>query len=103
MKHSLSSQVAIIGAGPYGLAAAAHLRAANVECQVFGESMEFWDKFMPEGMLVRSIRAASNVSDPHRTRSLDSYLEAERLQPPHPLSRKEFVRYGKWFQRHVVP
>ncbi len=29
-------QMAIIGAGPYGLAATAHLRGANVETHVFG-------------------------------------------------------------------
>jgi cation diffusion facilitator CzcD-associated flavoprotein CzcO len=103
MNHSLSSQVAIIGAGPYGLAAAAHLRAAQVECTIFGEAMEFWDKQMPEGMMVRSVREASHIADPQRARTLDHYLAAEKFEAPHPLSRKEFVRYGKWFQRHVAP
>jgi cation diffusion facilitator CzcD-associated flavoprotein CzcO len=103
MNNPLSSQVAIIGAGPYGLAAAAHLRAANVECIVFGEAMEFWDKQMPEAMLVRSIREASHIADPQRARTLDRYLAAEKIDAPQPLSRKEFVRYGKWFQRHVAP
>jgi cation diffusion facilitator CzcD-associated flavoprotein CzcO len=103
MNNALSTQVAIIGAGPYGLAAAAHLRAAKVECTVFGESMEFWDKQMPEDMLVRSIREASHIADPHRARTLDRYLAAEKIDAPQPLSRKEFVRYGKWFQRQVVP
>ena len=32
-------QVAIIGAGPYGLAAAAHLRAAKVETRTFGSGV----------------------------------------------------------------
>src|SRR4051812_30634261 len=103
MKTPLSSQVAIIGAGPYGLAAAAHLRAAKVECTIFGEAMEFWDKQMPEGMMVRSVREASHIADPQRARTLDHYLVAENIDAPHPLSRKEFVRYGKWFQRHVAP
>jgi cation diffusion facilitator CzcD-associated flavoprotein CzcO len=42
--------VAVIGAGPYGLAAAAHLRAANVSTHVFGEPMGFWRRNMPKGM-----------------------------------------------------
>ncbi len=33
--------IVIIGAGPYGLAAAAHLRAAGVGVHVFGEAMAF--------------------------------------------------------------
>jgi cation diffusion facilitator CzcD-associated flavoprotein CzcO len=39
--------VAIVGAGPYGLSAAAHLRAAGVEARVFGRTMEFWERQMP--------------------------------------------------------
>lgn len=35
--------VSIIGAGPYGLSAAAYLRAAGVETRVFGEPMCFWE------------------------------------------------------------
>ena len=39
--------VAIIGAGPYGLAVGAHLRAADVPVRVFGEAMAFWRRNMP--------------------------------------------------------
>src|SRR5213079_230240 len=47
--------VAIVGAGPYGLSAAAHLRAANgLDVRVFGEPMSFWERHMPKGMLLRS-------------------------------------------------
>src|SRR4051812_15368248 len=77
-------QVAIVGAGPYGLAAAAHLRAAKIETHVFGETMEFWSKQMPEGMMVRSIWEASHISDPSRVLTLDAYVKAEGLQLPHP-------------------
>lgn len=42
----------IIGAGPHGLAAAAHLRRSGVECRVFGVPMDFW-KTMPIGALLR--------------------------------------------------
>src|SRR5512133_36325 len=37
-----SIELAIIGAGPYGLAAAAYLQPAGVEFQVFGEPMASW-------------------------------------------------------------
>ena len=48
--------VAVIGAGPYGLSAGAHLKAKGIAVRVFGEPMEFWANKMPEGMLLRSPR-----------------------------------------------
>ncbi len=39
--------VAVIGAGPYGLAVAAHLQDAGVQTTVFGGAMDFWDEHMP--------------------------------------------------------
>jgi len=68
-------QVAIVGAGPYGLAAAAHLRAANVELRVFGKAMDFWDRQMPAGMLLRSYWEGSHISDPQG----DFTLEEEQV------------------------
>src|SRR3981081_1731320 len=60
--------VAIVGAGPYGLSAAAHLRAANgLDIRVFGEPMSFWERHMPTGMLLRSPLAGSHHSDPSRS------------------------------------
>lgn len=34
--------VAIIGAGPYGLSLAAHLKSHNVEHRIFGAPMRTW-------------------------------------------------------------
>src|SRR5690348_13926276 len=68
-----TSPVVIIGAGPYGLAAAAHLRAAGVEARVFGEAMAFWARQMPAGMLLRSYWDASHIADPARDLTLDAY------------------------------
>ena len=48
--------IAIVGAGPYGLSAAAHLKAKGFAVRVFGEPMEFWADKMPAGMLLRSPR-----------------------------------------------
>ena len=44
----------ILCCGPYGMAAAAHLRAAGVEARVWGEPMKFWQEQMPAGMFLRS-------------------------------------------------
>jgi len=55
--------VVIIGAGPYGLAAAAHLRAAGIEHRIFGEPLSFWRRHMPAGMFLRSAWEASHIVD----------------------------------------
>ena len=96
-------QVAIIGAGPYGLAAAAHLRAAKIETHVFGEAMEFWTKQMPEGMIVRSIWEACHISDPHRALTMDGFAAAAGRRIPQPVPLADFVDYGRWFQQQAVP
>ncbi len=77
----LTCQVAIVGAGPYGLAAAAHLRSANVDLRVFGKAMEFWERQMPMGMLLRSYWEGSHISDPHGDLTLDEYQRARGRCP----------------------
>ncbi|MDB6173578.1 MAG: hypothetical protein JWL59_2889 [Chthoniobacteraceae bacterium] len=103
MKNGLAYQVAVIGAGPYGLAVAAHLRAKGIETRVFGDSMGFWATQMPEGMLVRSIWEACHIADPDRSLTLDAYMESEGIELKEPLRLKEFIDYGQWFQKRTAP
>ncbi len=95
--------VTIIGAGPYGLSAAAFLRAANVETRIFGQPMAFWQRQMPAGMCLRSNWGASHIADPSGALTLDAYRRhsGEQMSKPIPLS--EFVRYGQWYQCKAVP
>jgi len=96
--------VAVIGAGPYGLAAAAHLHAADgLEIGVFGEPMSFWDKQMPRGMILRSPYVASNIADPERALTLDDYSEQTRRELPKPITLEQFVGYGRWFRDQALP
>lgn len=98
-----STNVAIIGAGPYGLACAAHLRRAHVDTHVFGRTMEFWESRMPEGMWLRSSWEASTISDPDGRLSLDVY-DAGRTQPlARPVRLEDFIAYGHWFAQQAVP
>jgi cation diffusion facilitator CzcD-associated flavoprotein CzcO len=99
---SSSSKVAVIGAGPYGLAATAHLRDAGVETIVFGEPMAFWDQSMPAGMILRSTSRASSISDPHRALTLERYAQAVGKQLPERLTLASFVAYGRWFQEQAA-
>ena len=71
------TDVAIIGAGPYGLAAAAHLRRAGVAVRLLGDPMSFW-RSMPAGMLLRSNWTATCIADSQGPLSLDCILHRER-------------------------
>jgi hypothetical protein len=46
---TVSTEVAIIGAGPYGLSIAAYLRTRGIEWRVFGRAMDNWRTQMPAG------------------------------------------------------
>jgi len=96
------AEVAVIGAGPYGLSAAAHLKAAGVDVRIFGKPMEFWADKMPAGMLLRSPRVASNISDPSASHRLDVFESANGIAPAAPVPRETFVDYGQWFQRQLI-
>jgi hypothetical protein len=95
--------VVIIGAGPYGLAAAAHLHRVGVETLVFGETMSFWECHMPAGMYLRSAWEASQIADPKGPLSLDAYSAATETPIPAPVPLAAFVAYGHWFQSQVAP
>lgn len=101
---AVDCDVAILGAGPYGLAAASHLHAANgLDIRVLGEPMSFWQQQMPQGMCLRSPYVASNIADPGRDLTLDAF-ESARAQPlSRPVGLEHFVDYGRWFQHQSFP
>jgi len=91
--------VVIIGAGPFGLSAAAHLKEIKgLDMRVFGEPMSFWERHMPARMLLRSWRPASHIADPGNRLSLDAYGSSNGNQGlPEPLPVSDFIKYGHWF------
>jgi thioredoxin reductase len=95
--------VAIIGAGPYGLAVAAHLRATGVNPRVFGSPMAFWKNQMPRGMLLRSAWDASHIGDPMNALSLNTYQAKLGAPITRPVPLERFIDYGMWFQQHAAP
>jgi cation diffusion facilitator CzcD-associated flavoprotein CzcO len=95
--------IAIIGAGPYGLSVAAHLRTVKgLEVRVFGEPMAFWQRNMPAGMFLRSNWSATQIACPRGNLTLEAYRNAtgDRFSTPVPVDR--FVRYGLWYQCQAV-
>ena len=94
--------VAVLGAGPYGLAVASHLRRSGVDVHVFGHPMSFWRERMPVGMLLRSNWGATNIADLHGDLTLGAYQADTGALFSTPVPLSDFVDYGLWFQRHAV-
>ena len=96
-------EIAVVGAGPYGLAVTSFLRHAGVEARTFGKTMAFWESQMPVGMCLRSSWDASHIADPRHELSLDRYQFAMEIKLERPLPLADFVGYGRWVQQAVVP
>ena len=106
-RTALSSiEVAVIGAGPYGLSVGAHLKHAGIEHRVFGHTMGAWRSNMPAGMILKSEPYASDLSAPSKGFLARDYCDQakevyhERVIP---LSREQFIAYGSWFAGQLVP
>jgi len=103
LSPSVEAPVVVIGAGPHGLAAIAHLRAAGIPTRAFGEPLAFWRGTMPAGMLLRSSEDASNIDDPARELTLKAWSAATGRPVVKPVPIGDFIDYGMWFQERVVP
>jgi lysine/ornithine N-monooxygenase len=101
-----SIDVAIIGAGPYGLSLAAHLDQQKIDYRIFGKPMGPWKDNMPSGMLLKSYPWASNLSDPQSQFTVRHYC-IEQEMPYHDtlmaLSVESFIAYGEAFWHRFVP
>src|SRR5258708_7233955 len=97
--------VAILGAGPYGLSIAAHLAQPGLSFRIFGKPMESWLQ-MPRGMMLKSEGFASSLYDPKRVLPLDRYCQERGLGYADlglPVPLATFCDYGLAFQRRFVP
>jgi thioredoxin reductase len=98
--------MAIIGAGPYGLSLAAHLKAAGISFRIFGKPMSTWRDHMPKGMHLKSDGFASNLSAPGKTSTLKSFCEASGRaygDAGRPVELDTFLAYADWFASRHVP
>jgi len=93
---------AVIGAGPYGLAVAAHLKANHLPMAIFGKPMEFWRQ-MPPAMYLKSSWSAVTISEPSGEYSLNRFSQKMGTPRQEPVPLQTFLKYGQWFQEQVVP
>jgi thioredoxin reductase len=99
-------ELAIIGAGPYGLSIAAHLGARGIQFRIFGDPMSAWSKKMPKGMHLKSEGFASSLSDPDSAFTLRNFCEERGLPYADtglPVPLETFVAYGLEFQKRFAP
>src|SRR5262249_3945948 len=87
-----SIDVAIFGAGPYGLSLAHGLAECGIEFRIFGRLLEAWKANMPPGMLLKSYPWASNLYAHRRGFTVKEFC-SRRALPYHDrmmaLSREE--------------
>jgi FAD-dependent urate hydroxylase len=102
-RRETDCEVVIVGAGPYGLGAAAHLKAAHVDFRIFGDPMSFWRDHMPAGMKLRSGWGETHLSDPNRRFTLDAYVQHRGIKQPDLLPLEDFISYTDWFRSNAVP
>lgn len=98
--------VAIIGAGPYGLSTAAHLSSHNVAFRIFGTPMSSWRNHMAAGTFLKSFGFASCLYDPGSTFTFAHFCQERGIPYDDvvtPVAIENFIAYGLEFQRRFVP
>ena len=100
------TNVAIIGAGPYGLSIAAHLRSRGIPFRIFGRPMDSWLAHMPKGMMLKSDGFASNIYDPQSKFTLRQFCAERGIEYADmgiPVKLGTFSEYGLAFRDRMVP
>lgn len=101
-----ADEVLIIGAGPFGLSVAAHVRALGIDHRIVGRTMHTWRAHMPVGMNLRSEPYGSEIASPKAGYDVSAYCRlrglayVERLGP---LSIERFLDYADWYTEQWVP
>jgi len=98
--------VAIVGAGPYGLSIAAHFRRHDIPYRIFGRPMDSWLAHMPKGMMLKSDGFASNIYDPDREFTLRQFCADRGIKYADtgvPVNLDTFAAYGLAFMQRMAP
>lgn len=94
-----TTELLVIGAGPYGLSIAAHAKDSGLDIAIVGESMAFWKHNMPRGMLLRS--GLDWHLDASGVYTLEAFLQERRIPRTtvDPIPVDTFCDYAEWFRK----
>jgi thioredoxin reductase len=96
------TEVAIVGAGPYGLSIASYLSHLGVAHRIFGKPMQAWQD-MYVGMGLKSQDSAVSVYTPEPGYTFIEYCRAHGKDLAEPVAITLFAEYGLWAQQRLVP
>ena len=100
------TDTAIIGAGPYGLSLAAHLRARRADFRIFGTPMQTWRTQMLRDSHLKSDGFATSLHEPSGRATLKAHCQRAGLPYADtglPVPLATFVDHALAFQQQHVP
>jgi FAD-dependent urate hydroxylase len=100
MASTREVDLAVVGAGPYGVSLGAS--TPGLRTVVFGRPLETWEQMDP----AMQLRAATDEMDLHAaggTGTIRDWQQATGSEPEEPLRVHSFLSYGRWFVDRFVP
>ena len=96
--ESITTDVLIVGAGPYGLSLSARLHAVGISHLMVGEPMGFWRRQMPAGMYLRS--SWDWHLDPEGIWTIERFCDERGIsrQAIKPFALSDYLEYVDWLQ-----
>lgn len=102
----VTTDVLIIGAGPFGVSISAYLRGLGVDHVIVGRPMDTWRTHMPVGMLMKSEPYASVIAAPQAGYDVATYSRLHGfyyVDRVGPVTLERFLGYADWFTEQLVP
>ena len=97
-----TTDVAVIGAGPYGLSIAAHLGARAVDFRIFGQPLIFWRRMLPT-INLKSPDFGTNIYTPEAGNSFIEWCDVRGLSRAEPIPMSRFTDYALDTQQRILP
>ena len=96
----MSTELVVIGGGPYGIATAARAIEAGIETVVVGRPLSFWTDNMPAGMYLRS--GPDWHLDASQVHTFEAFLDERGIASADvdPVPIAVFLEYARWFCQH---
>jgi len=91
-----------VGAGPYGLSAAAQLKALGIDFRIFGQPMIFWQRMLPK-INLKSPDFGTNIYTAERGNTFVQWCKEKGHTRQEPIPMARFTEYGIDIQRRHLP